>query len=64
MTQREKQRHRQGEKQAPLREPDVGLDPRPWDQAQSQRQMLNRWATQASLPEVLKYEIFYVHRSM
>ena len=27
-TQRERQRHRQREKQAPLREPDVGLDPR------------------------------------
>ena len=27
-TQRESQRHRQKEKQAPLREPDVGLDPR------------------------------------
>ena len=27
-TQRERQRHRQREKQAPCREPDVGLDPR------------------------------------
>ena len=27
-TEREKQRHRQREKQAPCREPDVGLDPR------------------------------------
>ena len=27
-TQRERQRHRQGEKEAPYREPDVGLDPR------------------------------------
>ena len=26
-TEREKQRHRQREKQAPCREPDVGLDP-------------------------------------
>ena len=26
-TAREKQRHRQGEKQAPHREPDVGFDP-------------------------------------
>ena len=25
---RERQRHRQGEKQAPCKEPDVGLDPR------------------------------------
>ena len=34
MTERERQRHRQREKQAPCREPDVGLDPRspgsPW----------------------------------
>ena len=27
-TERERQRHRQGKKQAPCREPDVGLDPR------------------------------------
>ena len=27
MTQRERQKHRQREKQAPCREPDVGLDP-------------------------------------
>ena len=27
-TQRERQRHRQGEKQAPCREPNMGLDPR------------------------------------
>ena len=27
-TERERQRHRQKEKQAPCREPDVGLDPR------------------------------------
>ena len=27
-THRERQRHRQGEKQTPCREPDVGLDPR------------------------------------
>ena len=27
-TKRERQRHRQREKQAPCREPDVGLDPR------------------------------------
>ena len=26
----ERQRHRQKEKQAPCREPDVGLDPRTW----------------------------------
>ena len=40
--QREKQRHRQREKQAPCREPNVGLDPRSQDHTLSQRQMLNR----------------------
>ena len=35
---RERQRHRRREKQAPCREPDMGL----WDHALSQRQMLNR----------------------
>ena len=40
-TQREGQRHRQREKQAPYREPDVGLNPRIWDHALSQRQTLN-----------------------
>ena len=39
---KERQRHRQREKQAPCREPDVGLD-------LSWRQTLNHWATQASL---------------
>ena len=29
MRDRERQRHREREKQAPCREPDVGLDPRP-----------------------------------
>ena len=46
---RERERHRQREKQAPFREPNVGLDPWTWDLAQSQTQMLNRWDTQASL---------------
>ena len=40
-TQREKQRHRPREKQTPHREPDVGLNPRTWDHAQSQSQTLN-----------------------
>ena len=42
----ERQRHRKREKQAPCREPnaglDVGLNPQTWDQALSQREMLNR----------------------
>ena len=36
---RQGQRHRQREKQAPCREPNVGLDP--WDHTLSQRQILN-----------------------
>ena len=39
---REGWRHRQREKQAPCREPDVGLDPGSWDLVLSQRQKLNR----------------------
>ena len=46
---RERQRLRQREKQAPCREPDVGLNPRSWDLALSRRQMLNHEVTQASL---------------
>ena len=38
---REGQRHRQRKKQAPRREPDVGLNPGSWDHLLSQRQMLN-----------------------
>ena len=40
-TERERQRHRQREKQAPGREPDVGLDPEIKDHTLSQRQALN-----------------------
>ena len=36
------QRHRQKEKQAPSREPDVGLDPGSQGHDLSQRQTLNR----------------------
>ena len=43
------QRHRQREKQAPCREPDVGLDPWSQDHDLSQRKVPNHWATQASL---------------
>ena len=39
---REVQRHKQREKQAPHREPDVGLDPRPQDHSLGQRQALHR----------------------
>ena len=47
-THKERQRHRQREKQAPCKEPNAGLNPRPRDHSLSQRQMLNHWATQAS----------------
>ena len=40
----ETQRHRQREKQAPHREPDVGLDPGTPGSPLSQRQMLSCWA--------------------
>ena len=40
-TQSERQRHRKREKQAPHREPDVGLDPGSQDHALSRRKMLN-----------------------
>ena len=40
-TEIEKQRHRQREKQAPGREPDVGLDPKTTDHTLSQGQVLN-----------------------
>ena len=41
-THRERQRHRQREKQAPCREPDVGLDLGPRGHALSWRHTLNR----------------------
>ena len=44
---RERQRHRQREKQAPCREPDVGLDPRS-PGSHLEKVVLNRWATWAA----------------
>ena len=44
---REKQKHGQREKQAPCREPDVGLDPRCPGSCPGLKVALNRWATQA-----------------
>ena len=40
-TERERQRHRKREKQAPRKEPNVGLDPQSQDYDLSQRQILN-----------------------
>ena len=45
---RERQKIRQREKQAPHQEPNMGLDPRLQDYTLNQRQRLNSWATQAS----------------
>ena len=38
---RQRERHRQRDKQAPCREPNVGLDPRAQDHALGERQVLN-----------------------
>ena len=48
-TQRDRQRRRQREKEAPCREPDMGLHPRSQDHALRWRQELNHWATEGSL---------------
>ena len=45
---RERQRHRQREKQAPCREPDVGLDPGSPGSCPGLKAALNRWATRAA----------------
>ena len=41
--------HRQREKQAPCKKPDMGLNPGTPGSRQEGRQVLNRWATQGSL---------------
>ena len=50
MTQRHKERqsHRQREKQAPCKEPDVGLDPGSPGSHPGLKAVLNRWATRAT----------------
>ena len=45
---RERQRHRKKEKQAPCREPDVGLDPGSPGSRPGLQAVLNRWATGAA----------------
>ena len=47
-TQSERQRHRQREKQAPCREPDMGLYPGLQDQDPELQAALNHWATGAA----------------
>ena len=44
---RERQKHRQREKQAPCREPDVGLDPGSPGSCPGLKAALNHWATGA-----------------
>ena len=53
-TQRKSQRHRQREKQAPCREPDVGLDPGSPGSHVGPKAVLNHRATQAA-----RYMFFY-----
>ena len=53
----ERQRYRHREKQAPHREPNVGLN-QDWDYALSQRQMLNHGATQASFQCLIHWDSF------
>ena len=47
-TEREKQRHRQREKQAPCREPNVGLNPGTPESCPGPKAALNSWATLAA----------------
>ena len=58
---RQWQRHKQREKEAPCREPDVGLDPKTKDHTLSQEQVLNHWATQASPIRPFLYMISGAH---
>ena len=48
-THRERQRHKQREKQAPCGKSDAGLNPRTWGHALTRRQTLNHWSTQVPL---------------
>ena len=48
-THRERKRHRQREKQAPCREPNVGLDPGTPGSRPGLKAALNHWATQLPL---------------
>ena len=67
MRERERQRHKQREKQAPCREPDVGLDPRtlgsrpePKAEAQpwSHPGVPERYILKRNLSNIVKYNIF------
>ena len=54
---RERQKHRQREKQAPCREPDVGLHPRSPGPRLRLQVALNRCATGAALDNSFKYQL-------
>ena len=53
-------RHRQREKQAPCREPHVGLDPRSLGSHPGLKAALNRWATRAALNLLILLNHHYV----
>jgi hypothetical protein len=56
-TEREKQRHRQREKQAPCREPDVGLDPVTPGSRPRLQAVPNRCATRATRERFFNFDI-------
>ena len=61
-THRERQRHRQREKQAPCREPDVGLHLGSPGSLSGLKVALNRWATWAALhPKGFELLCFHFH---
>ena len=55
----ERQRHRQREKQAPCREPDVGLDPGSPGSGPRLKAALNHWATRAAHELKIKFKKIY-----
>ena len=62
--QRQRQRHTQREKQAPYREPNVGLDPWSPGSRPGLKTALNRWATQASpnFHYFIFLKILFIHK--
>ena len=56
-TDRERQRHRQKERQAPCREPDMGLGQGSPGSHPGLKVALNRWATRAALATSFKSEL-------
>ena len=60
-TQRVRQRHRQREKQAPCRKPDVGVNPRTPGSHPGLQAALNRCATGAAPPGFFFFKIFFIY---